>query len=212
MRRSLVIGSANVGKTLFCIHFARYLGLRQLRWFVEQADGTTEQRQLAVEEAVRLLSGPAAHRTRQLQTVSLDVPRGKVNRQVLLTDTTGLAEGIHTDPLLREAMAQTLQALAEAQVILHIVDAARIGTSADKAGDVGRAARAVGWSPVDEQLADYGQAVGGYLILANKMDLPGAKQGYQFLRKRYSKQRVVPISALTGSGFREVRQHVWRYA
>lgn len=209
MRRSLIIGHANVGKTLFCIRFAKYVGMRQLRWFVERTDGRTEQRQLPADDAIRLLSSSEAHYTRALQTLSVDVPRGKSNRQVLLTDTTGLTDGIHADPAVREAMAQTLQALASAQLVLHVVDASRINQPS--ASDT-RQQTPTGWLSVDEQLAEFGMVKGGYLILANKMDLPGSKQGYQYLVKRFSKQHVIPVSALAGSGFREVKQHVWRFA
>jgi predicted GTPase len=206
VKRSLVIGNANVGKTLFCLRFAAFLGLRQLRVFVERTDGKTEERLLTVEEAKQLLSSPESHHTRDLQPIALSVPRGKSNRQLLLTDTTGLTDGIHPDTAIRQAMAQTLSALASAQVILHVVDAARLGSEASESG------KSSAWKPVDEQLAEYGQGCGSYLILANKMDLPGAKAGYQHLCKRFGKHRVVPVSALYGGGFREVKQHVWRFA
>jgi predicted GTPase len=206
VKRSLVIGNANVGKTLFCLRFAAFLGLRQLRVFVERTDGKTEERLLTVEEAKQLLSGPESHHTRDLQTIALSVPRGKSNRQLLLTDTTGLTDGIHPDTEIRQAMAQTLSALASAHVILHVVDAARLGSEASESG------KSSAWKPVDEQLAEYGQGCDSYLILANKMDLPGAKAGYQHLCKRFGKHRVVPVSALYGGGFREVKQHVWRFA
>lgn len=209
MKRSLVIGNTNVGKTLFCIRFAKYVGLRQLRWFVERTDGKTEQQSMPLDDAVKWLSSSDAHHTRALQTLVLEVPRGKSNRQLLLTDATGLTEGIHNDPAVREAMAQTLGALTSAHMVLHVVDASRVGTL-EKTGD--NRSTGSGWLPVDDQLSQYGMQNGGYLILANKMDLPGAKQGYQQLVKRFSKHRVIPVSALTGSGFREVKHHVWRFA
>lgn len=206
MKRSLVIGNANVGKTLFCLRFAYYMGLRQVRMFVERTDGKSEERFLTIDEAKKLLSSPQAHYTRDLQTIVLDVPRGKSSRQLLLTDTTGLTEGIHPDANIRQAMAQTLEALTDAQVILHVVDAAKLGSESGGTG------KSHAWKPVDEQLAEYSQGNGGYLILANKMDLPGAKAGYQQLVKRFSKHRVFPVSALYGDGFREVKQYVWRFA
>lgn len=210
LKRSLVIGNANVGKTMFCIRFARYLGVRQMRWFVEHTDGTTEQRSMPLEEAVRLLSSPEAHRTRELQTLVVQVPRGKQDRELMLTDSTGFADGVHPDPAIRASMGQTLRALFEAHLVLHIVDASKIGSELQGNQHDGQGQK--GWRTVDEQLASYGLNKGGYLILANKMDLPNAQAGYQQLVKRFSKQRVVPVSALFGNGFREVKQHVWRYA
>ncbi|SFU76619.1 GTPase [Alicyclobacillus macrosporangiidus] len=207
MKRSLVIGKTNVGKTLFCIHFARYMGVRELRWLVEEADGRTDCRVMSVAEAEASLSDVHPHRTRCLQSVAVEFPAGKTVRQLLLTDTTGLTEGIHPEPALREAMAQTLQAMTDASVILHMVDAWAIGHALGGAAGPGRV-----WDALEAQLADFGVRHGGYVLLANKMDLPGAMDGYRFLCKRYSRQRVLPVSALHGTGFREVKQVVWRFA
>ncbi|MCL6599502.1 MAG: GTPase domain-containing protein [Alicyclobacillus macrosporangiidus] len=208
MKRSLVIGKTNVGKTLFCIHFARYMGVRELRWLVEEADGRTDCRLMSLAEAEASLSDAHPHRTRCLQSVAVEFPAGKTVRQLLLTDTTGLTEGIHPEQALREAMAQTLRAMTDANLILHMVDAGAIGRALR--GQV--ADPSCAWDALESQLAEFGMRHGGYVLLANKMDLPGAMDGYRFLCKRYSRQRVLPVSALHGTGFREVKQVVWRFA
>ncbi|WP_290587444.1 GTPase [Alicyclobacillus sp.] len=207
MKRSLVVGKANVGKTLFCIHFARYMGMRELRLLVQEADGRTDCRRLSVADAEASLSDAHPHRTRCLQSIALEFPSGKTARQLLLTDTTGLVAGIHPDGPLRESMAQTLQAMMDADLILHMVDAGAIGR-----GIAGREGGPAGWDALEEQIASFGLRRGGYVILANKMDLSGALDGYRYLCRRYSKQRVLPISALHGTGFREVKRVVWRFA
>jgi GTPase Era involved in 16S rRNA processing len=210
VNRGLIIGKTNVGKTLFCIHFARYMGIKEMQWLVERTDGRTEHRRMSLAEAEASLSGPAPHRTRNLQSVAIEFPRGKGSQQLLLSDTTGLTDGIHPEAEVREAMAQTLQAMMNARVILHVVDAADIGRhTADGAARSGSGST---WDALDEQLSDFGTRRAGYLILANKMDLPDAKQGYRHLCQRFSRHRVIPISALYGTGFREVKQHVWRLA
>ncbi len=211
MNRSVVIGKTNVGKTLFCIHFARYMGVRELRWLVERTDGRTEHKRMSLAEAERMLSGPEPHSTRNLQSVVVELPRGKGVRQLLVTDSTGLVEGIHPELTVREAMAQTLQAMLESDVILHVVDAADLGRRSRIEGSRGEA-DGLAWDPLDEQISSYGLQNSGYLILANKMDLPEAKQGYRSLCRRFSRHRVIPISALYATGFREVKQHVWRFA
>jgi GTPase Era involved in 16S rRNA processing len=211
VNRSVVIGKTNVGKTLFCIHFARYMGVRELRWLVERTDGRTEHKRMTLSEAERLLSGPEPHSTRNLQSVVVELPRGKGVRQLLVTDSTGLVEGIHPDLNVREAMAQTLQAMLESDVILHVVDAAELGRRSRTEGIKGEA-DGLAWDLLDEQISSFGLQNSGYLILANKMDLPEAKQGYRSLCRRFSRHRVVPISALYATGFREVKQHVWRFA
>ncbi len=211
MRQSVVIGKANVGKTLFCIYFAQYIGVREMTWLVERTDGRTEHVRTSPKSAAETLSGELPHKTRCLQSVCLDFARGKGVRQFLLTDTTGLTDGIHPEADLRRAMAQTLRAIVNADVVLHMVDAAAIG-EVGLGRKPNRAAHEHGWSELDDQIAELGEHKSGYLILANKMDLPGAKQGYRELSKRFTRHRVVPISALHQNGFREVKQHVWRLA
>ncbi|QQE80974.1 GTPase domain-containing protein [Alicyclobacillus sp. SO9] len=213
MRRSLVIGRTNVGKTLFCIRFAKYLGVRQLQWFVESADGRTEQMRMSMDEAEQVLSDRSPHKTRCLQSIRVEVPRGKVNRELLLTDTTGLSDGVHPDKTVREAMAQTLETMLSAGIVLHLVDASEIGEHLDErkpriSSELPHSA----WGALDAQIAAYGQQTPNYFILANKIDLPKASQGYRALVHKFSKQRVIPVSAMQGTGFREVRQHVWRLA
>lgn len=210
VRRSVVIGRANVGKTLFCIHFAQYIGLREGVWLVERADGRTEQHRLSAVDAERLLSGPTPHSTQGLQSVCLEFARGKGTRQLLLTDTTGLTEGVQAEPGLRAAMAQTLRAMLNAGVILHVVDAAKLGRGTAAANNEGK--KNDGWDALDDQISAFGLQREGYVILANKMDLPAAKLGYRELCRRFSRRRVLPVSSLYSSGFREVKHHVWRLA
>lgn len=212
MKRSVVIGKANVGKTLFCIHFAAFVGVKEMTWLVERTDGQTAQYRMSPKAAEHELSGAFPHKTRCLQSVCLDFARGKGSRHLLLTDTTGLVDGIHPDAELRGAMAQTLKSIVDADVVLHLVDAAKIGESGASTSSSHGARVEGGWSTLDDQVARLGEHKDGYLILANKMDLPLAKAGYRELAKRFTRHRVVPVSALYNSGFREVRQHVWRLA
>lgn len=195
MRCVLVIGRSNVGKTLFCIHFAEYLGLSKLIWKIQQPSGQLENKRLTVPQAETTLTDASPHFTRCLQSVEIDVPKRKVDCRLMLTDSTGLTDGIHSDTGLRYAMAQTLEALLQADVILHMVDAAQSA-----------------WEPLDEQIYLYGRTCDAYLVLANKIDLPAAKRGYRQLTRRLSSTRILPISALYGKGFREVKQYVWRMA
>lgn len=208
MKRSLVIGKTNVGKTLFCVHFAKFMGLKEIRWLIERSDGRTEQRRMSVGEAERTLSDPIAHRTRDLQSVRIEFARGKGDRELLLTDTTGLTDGVNPDLDLRQAMAKTLEALLSSSFVLHLVDAYEIGRSGQ--GLTNSGALLGPWNELDEQLARFGAQKQGYLVLANKMDLPGADDGFRRLKERLSGQTVLPISALHGTGFREVKQHVWK--
>ena len=208
MRRSLVIGKTNVGKTLFCVHFAKYLGIRELHWLVERAGGSTEDLKMTVEEAERTLSGPVAHRTREMQSIRMSFPRGKGIRELLLTDSTGLTDGVHPEATVREAMAQTLEALVGSTLVLHLVDAYDLGRAF--AGETSQVSRESPLSEIDLQISKFAAQRNGYVVLANKIDLPGAEAGYRKLKERLPGLTVIPISALHQTGFREVKQHVWR--
>lgn len=195
----VALGRTNAGKTVFTLHFAAYLGVRRLNLAFAEADGRLYRREYGVEEAVRDLVGPSPHLTRRLQRISLEIPGGKGVKRFDLVDTSGLMDGIHPDREVRRAMAQTLSVVREARVILHLVDAALAGQGGPVAalGDV------------DYQVAQFAQMRGGYAVLANKMDLPGARRGLEVIQKELAGHTILPISALHRQGFQEVRRFVW---
>lgn len=205
---SLVIGRTNAGKTSFCLHFARYLGLRELNWLVERTDGRTERRKMPLKEAETLLSSGEIHRTQSLQTLILPVPKGKTDKVVRITDSAGLSDGLHQDDNVRKAMAQTLRSMLDARMILHVIDTAALGYATKER----QHADAPSFQSLDVQMIALGQSRSNYVILANKMDLPIAAEGLRWLKSQLGNERIVPISAREGSGFREVRRHVWRLA
>ncbi|GEO24924.1 hypothetical protein AAC03nite_07090 [Alicyclobacillus acidoterrestris] len=204
----LVIGRTNAGKTSFCLRLARVLGIRELNWLVERTDGVTQRRRMDVREAEEILTSGDAHQTRELQTLILSVPRGKVDRVIRVTDTTGLADGLHQDASVRKAMAQTLRSMLQARVVFHVIDAASVGQALKRARDVS----AFHLDYLDEQMIALGKSRQTYVVLASKMDLPAAQEGYRWLRQHLDKGCVVPISAREGTGFQEVKRHVWRLA
>lgn len=200
MKECLVLGRTNVGKTMFCVNFAEFLGLHRLDVYYQLPDGTTRQRKYDVTSARHELSGIGLHKTRSLQSIQLDLPGGKGTRKFKLTDSTGLSDGIHPDHEVREAMAQTLGELHSADCILHIVDLGEVG----KADDL----RHIG--ELDLQMAELGRHKHGYVLIANKMDLPQAKRGLELIRDTFKHTRIIPVSALYKQGFREVKEYVWR--
>ncbi len=201
MKRCIVIGKTNVGKTLFTLQFADYLGINSLEVAFEEPSGERSVRTYDLKTAIKELSSSEPHQTRRLQSIRLELPVGKGVKRFDIIDTSGLMEGIHTDASVRRAMAQTLAAVRDADLILHLVDASRAG----EAGVL----RAVG--EVDYQVAQFAQIRDGYLILANKVDLPGAERGLERIKMEFSGHPVVAISALNRQGFREVKRFVWRW-
>lgn len=200
MRNCLVIGRTNVGKTMFCINFAEFLGLKRMEVYFQLPDGTTRQRRYDMASARQELSDTGIHTTRSLQSIQLELPKGKGTRQFKLTDSTGLADGIHQDLEMREAMAQTLYELRNADCILHLIDASEIA----RVGGLYRL------GDLDVQIAELGARKSGYMCLANKIDLPEGQNGFKLLQKELKGLKVFPVSALYRQGFREVKEHVWR--
>mgnify|MGYP001107131380 CR=1 FL=1 len=201
MKRCIVIGKTNVGKTLFTLQFADYLGVDALEITFEEPTGERYTRKYDLQAALKELSSAEPHQTRRLQSIRVELPVGKGVKRFDIIDTSGLMEGIHSDASVRRAMAQTLAAVRDADLILHLVDASQ----AARSGVV----RAVG--EVDYQVAQFAQIRDGYLILANKVDLPGADRGLERLREEFTGHPVVAISALNRQGFKEVKRFVWRW-
>ncbi|MGI6604048.1 MAG: GTPase domain-containing protein [bacterium] len=127
MRDCLIVGKTHAGKTLFVLNFAQYLGLDNVDLTFKYPNGLIEKKTYSIAKARRELVGPIPHTTRALQTVSIDLPVGKGVKRCFLTDTSGLIDHIHSDVEVRRAIAQTLGAIREADLILHLVDAAAVG-------------------------------------------------------------------------------------
>lgn len=201
MKRCIVMGKTNVGKTLFVLNFADYLGLRRLTVTVRQPDHTVQTRNVQLQPAIKEWVSDLPHHTKAMHSIVLELPVGKGVKRFEMVDTSGLTEGIPKDLAVRRAMAQTLALVREADLVLHVVDASQASTKG--------AVQALG--EVDFQVAQFAQMKGGYLILANKMDLPAAREGLERIRREFVGHHIIPISALTREGFREVKRFVWRW-
>lgn len=199
-REALVIGKTGVGKTAFVLGLAEFLNMKKLEISFLYPDGHKRAEEYRLDHAKRELIGSKRHRTRCLQSIAIELPAGKGKKILTITDSPGLVDGIHEREEVRRAMAQTLGAVRRADVILHVVD---VG---DFIGD-----RERGTEEVDKQIAEYASLKGGYVILANKMDLPGAAGGLQTVMDEYIGRQVIPVSVLQKKGFVEVKAFVWRY-
>ena len=201
MKRCIIIGKPNAGKTLFALSFAAYLGANPLHlMFRHPQNNTTSWKTFHREEAIQELTSSKPHHTRNLQQLVVPLPARKGAKRIQLIDTSGLVEGIPEQKDIRLAMAQTLAAVRDAHLILHIIDASRVKAAG--------AVEALG--EVDYQVAQFGQLRDGYLILANKIDLPEAKEGLDIITREFAGHQIVPISALYQQGFKVVKQFVQR--
>lgn len=198
MKKCLVVGKVGVGKTLFVLNFASYLGLRLIDIIFEYPNGQIITKRYHIDSARRRLVGPDLHVTKALQSIAIEIPVAKGTRRCLITDTSGLIDYIHQDIDIRRSIAQTLTAIREADLIVHLVDSSQIG--------IHGAPSALG--EVDYQVAQFAQMRGGYVILANKMDLPDAENGLRKLCLELPGHKIIPISALNKQGFKEVKRFV----
>lgn len=172
-RSCLLVGLPGAGKTAFARAFAAYLG------------GTASVRPAQAEE------GPA----QRFDLPLVDRREGGRGTPLALIDAPALPEGISPDPGARRGAALTLRLLLESPVVLHVIDAARVGN----AGAL---------SPTDRAVAALGGVRWGGLrraVLATKMDLPPARLGLSLLEREMAPVRVIPVSAVARRGFREVR-------
>lgn len=198
LKACIVIGKANVGKTLFAINFANYLGVTRLEMEVNPAEGESYRHTLGTKEALQELTSPEPHHTLGLQSIQIQIRGRKGRKHFALVDTSGLTEGIPGKTLIRKAMAQTLAQVRGASIILHLIDASSTG----KPGAI----EAMG--EVDWQVAQFGGMRDGYAVLANKMDLPEAAAGLLQIRQELPGHVIFPISALHKTGFAEVKRFV----
>ena len=81
---------------------------------------------------------------------------------------------------------------------MHIIDASAV-THKDLPNALGE---------VDYQIAQFAQLKRGYVILANKMDLPETGKGLAKIRQEFAGNLIIPISALYKKGFKEVKTFV----
>src|SRR5205809_5554341 len=110
-------------------------------------------------------------------------------RHATIADIPGLIEGAHRGIGLGH---EFLRHITRCPVLIFVIDVA---------GSEGR-------SPVEDlqnlrkeiDLYDPMLSSRPWLIVANKMDLPNAKENLESLREKFSKIRIVPISAANGEG------------
>jgi predicted GTPase len=200
MKRCIVLGKPNVGKTLLVLGLADYMKVKDIDISFVDPGGVGYSRKYPIDVAIRELVGALPHQTKCLQSLTLEFRAGKGKKTVELIDTTGLIEQIHDDPLTRKAMAQTLSAIRGAQIVIHVIDAHQAG-QADLSSQLTE-------TDLDTQLAAFAGPRGGYCIVANKMDLPGAKRGLSRIQRSFTGYKVIPVSAATRDGLKEVRRHV----
>jgi GTPase Era involved in 16S rRNA processing len=198
MQECVIIGRPNSGKTIFALQFASFVGARSVDITARSPDNLLTCRHYSVKDAKNDLCSQNLHKTRMIQSIVIKMAIGKAEVAFKLTDTCGLTETIHPEPAIRYGMAQTLGLMRTANLILHMIDLSQI--TADYSEQ----------ATIDHEIYYYGLTRRFYMILANKMDLPIAKEGLTRLKSIFPSAFILPISALYSHGLGEVKTYVAR--
>lgn len=194
LKRFLIIGRANAGKTLFILNFAQYMGYRDLVIKIKNESDESEKSD-SIEAFKRNIVNELPNTTKCLQIINIDMPVLKGKKPVEFIDTTGVSSDIHFDQDVRDGMVQTLMILRENNIIMHIIDVSSINE--EKKID-----------NIDIEIYKYGKKRGNYLLLANKMDLDTFEKGFDILNMEIRDVKILKISAMNKAGFGEIKRHV----
>ncbi|GAB6136856.1 GTPase [Halanaerobaculum tunisiense] len=193
MTSAILVGQPNVGKTSFVINFAQYLGVEEVELLVRRSAGFVATETYLVDSALEKLTATTSHTTKKLQSIKLNLPVGKQDKELKLVDSCGLLAGIHPEKKTRQAMSQTLQQVFTSQIVLHMIDVSKSDLEHQL-------------PQIDQELYNFLQDKMEYKILANKIDLDTGQQGLNSLYQLVDQRLVLPISALYQSGFAEVKK------
>jgi GTP-binding protein HflX len=114
---------------------------------------------------------------------------------IVISDTVGFIRDLPHE--LVAAFHATLEATAEADLLLHVVDAAN-------------AAREKQMGEVDKVLVEIGAQSVSQIVVLNKQDLTGLPAAAE--RDEYGRIRRVRVSAVTGEGLPLMREALAEYA
>ena len=117
-----IVGTPGVGKTLFCINFAEFLGARNL-CYTESSPYGRGQGVVTPETARKTMVSPGPRSNGSVRSFAVNILQGESMRLVLM-DTASLKEGKLLTKRERGQLVLTMQALQEADALLHLVDLA----------------------------------------------------------------------------------------
>jgi tRNA U34 5-carboxymethylaminomethyl modifying GTPase MnmE/TrmE len=193
----LIIGRANAGKTLFILNFAQYMGYDNITIkFKSIFDEVINSN--SIDYYKKSIVSNIPNTTRNLQIININIPVFKSNKLTEFIDSAGISSNIHVEQDVRDGMVQTLTFLKGNYFIIHIIDS--VSVAYDKKID-----------DVDMELYKYGHKRGNYMVLINKIDLKESIEGIQLLNSIIKDVKVINISALHKTGFKEVKGYVSKF-
>jgi GTP-binding protein len=119
-------------------------------------------------------------------------------RSMILADVPGLIEGAHAGSGLGDRF---LRHIEHTRVLVHLIDVSPF-SDRDPVSDLG---------VINREIEQYNPSLleKPQIVVANKIDLPGASERVKLLDDHLPGQRVFRISALTGQGLDELLEHIW---
>jgi len=121
-------------------------------------------------------------------------------RRATIADIPGLIEGAHRGLGLGH---EFLRHITRCRILLFVVDAA--GSEGREPSEDLQSLRG------EIDLYDPRLSKRQWHIIANKMDLPAARENLEMLQNRFPKVEIVPVSAQTGEGFNSLRANLQRW-
>ncbi len=115
-------------------------------------------------------------------------------RRAAIADIPGLIEGAHRGLGLGH---EFLRHITRCRILIFVVDLAG-SEGRNPIEDLQNLRREIG-------LHDPALSSRPWLVVANKMDLPGAETNLRALRERFSKIKIIPTSAANGQGIAELK-------
>jgi GTP-binding protein len=115
-------------------------------------------------------------------------------RRAAIADIPGLIEGAHWGLGLGH---EFLRHITRCRILIFVVDVAG-SEGRNPVEDLQNLRREIG-------LHDPALSSRPWLVVANKMDLPGAETNLRALRERFSKIKIIPTSAAEGEGIAELK-------
>src|SRR6184192_2366017 len=115
-------------------------------------------------------------------------------RQATIADIPGLIEGAHRGLGLGH---EFLRHVTRCPILVFVIDVAA-SEGRNPVEDLQNLRREIG-------LHDPALSSRPWLVVANKMDLPGAETNLRALRERFSKIKIIPTSAANGQGIAELK-------
>ncbi len=181
--RVVLVGRPNVGKTLLLINFAAYLGATEIT-----REGPNSAR-ISLEQARRECVSYVAHKHLAALTAGLTSSKFP-HRGMILVDTPGIVDGVAEEAAVRQAIGRGLEELLRAQAILVVVTR--------ELDDL---------ASLDDALVELASRVAPTIIVDNKADMHPTNLGVR--RQHFADHPVLPLSAVTRRGFRELKQRLF---